>query len=230
MRYLRLIERLLVSVVLLVVILVMGNLYLTLDRRQAQLEAKLTQSVDLAGKNLSNQVHAELGPLFQQGTGLLADTRAKLNALDIGALNSTINAAGGTATALTAAVKPLGESASRLNAALPDFLDCQQDNTGIGNKGCLYNRYSDLSRSADITLQAIANAAPGIARSAQTTSEAVAKAAPSIATSAAGIAASTDRIGSTAAKTLADLTKPKSLRQKVESWMKFGVYAASRFM
>jgi hypothetical protein len=208
----------------------MGDLYLSPDRRQAQLEAKLTQSVDAAGKNLSNQVHAELGPLFQQGTGLLADTRAKINAVNIGALNSTVNAAGGTAIALTTAVKPLGETASQLNAALPDFLDCQQDNTGIGNKGCLYNRYSDLSRSADITLPAIANAAPGIARSAQTTSEALANAAPSIATSAAGIASSTDRIGNTAAKTLADLTKPKTLRQKVGSWVKFGVYAASRFI
>jgi hypothetical protein len=230
MRYLRVFERLLVSLALLAVILVMGDLYLTLDRRQAQLETKLTQSLDAAGKNLSNQVHSELGPLFQQGTGLLADTRAKIKAVDVAALNSTVSAAGGTAAALTAAAKPLGESAQQLDAALPDFLDCQQDNTGVGNKGCLYYRYSDLSRSADITLQAIANAAPGIARSAQTTSEAVAKAAPSIATSAAGIAASTDQIGITASKTLADLTKPKTLRQKVESWVKFGVYAASRFM
>jgi hypothetical protein len=153
MSYIRLIERLLVSLAWLAATLVMGDLYLTPDRRQAQLEAKLTESVDAAGKNLSNQVHAELGPLFQQGTGLLADTRAKINAVIIGALNSTVNAAGGTAIALTTARKPLGETASQLNAALPDFLDCQQDNTGIGNKGCLYNRYSDLSRSADITFR-----------------------------------------------------------------------------
>jgi hypothetical protein len=230
MKYLRFFERLMVAVTLLLLNLLLGDLLLTLDVRQARFETKVTQALNALGFGLTSQVHTELAPLSLQATGLLSDLRGKVGAVDIAALNSAVTAAGGTATALTAAAKPLAGSAEQIAAALPDFLDCQQTETGVGNKGCLYYRYSDLSRSADITLQAIAGAAPEVTKSVRTTSAAIADAAPALAGSAAGIAQSADRIGQTVDRTLADLTKPKTLRQRIESWLKFGVYAASRFI
>lgn len=47
---------------------------------------------------------------------------------------------------------PVQQSAAQINAALPDFLDCQTSAEGVGNRNCLYLRYSDIASEVDQTL------------------------------------------------------------------------------
>ena len=206
MKYVQGFERLMAGLMMAVVILLAGNLYLTMDTRQARFEKKMTASVDglstkLNGtindkfEELRGDVKAELHPVaasaaktLDQTTALLSTARGQVAKLDIDAvngkvkqfdvasLNTSIAAIGpafttaGAALASTAndvgtITKPLAASLQQVNDVLPDFLDCQEDEQGVGNKSCLSVRYADLTSDLDKTMNAYALAAPTITKS-----------------------------------------------------------------
>ncbi len=104
--------------------------------------------------------------------------------------------------------KPISESAQQFNAALPDFLDCQYDATGVGNKNCLYVRYGDLSSSLDRTLSAVAGESHAMADHMDK------MAAASVVTSEAVAATSVE-----VKKAAQNFNKPQTKIQAFRSWL-----------
>jgi len=98
-------------------------------------------------------------------------------------------------------LKPAGAAASQINAALPDFLDCQITEDGVGNKGCFYARYNDLSSEMDQTLLAVARAAPEMAENAKS------------------ISGSADHISADVSSYVHDLTMPQTKMAAIRSWL-----------
>ena len=104
--------------------------------------------------------------------------------------------------------KPVTEAAQQINAALPDFLDCQLTDDGVGNKGCLYARYNDLSSSLDRTLSSVAKAAPIMTADAEKMADA------SVVTSESVAATSVE-----VTKAATNFNKPQTKMQAFRSWL-----------
>lgn len=99
--------------------------------------------------------------------------------------------------AISAVLKPAGESVQQVNEALPLWLDCQF------NPDCAFNRYQGVSKAIEQMAQAGAKAAPRI------TSD-----VSSMADSGKGIAASVELEAET-------LTAPQTKWAQIRAWMLF---------
>lgn len=113
---------------------------------------------------------------------------------------------------------PVKSSADQVSTALPDFLDCQQDDFHAGNKNCLYIRYGDLSSSLDRTLSAVAQAAPDMVKSAD-------KIAASSVSTSDSIAAT----GIEVKKAARRFNQPQTKWQQFRTWLTFTARIGSYF-
>lgn len=248
-------ERVMVSLMMLAVILVCANLYFTMDRRQAQFEAKVTGSLNglsasVTGvttakmDDLTKEVHGQLEPVSKQTTALLTALTGKVNALDVVGLNkgvaTTLTAVSKATDGVTAALGNVNETVKQVNVALPDFLDCQiptedeaERGWKPGNPGCLYFRFEEIGLGA----KAVSAAMPSISTSVSSATATVAKELPNIAASVGGMtsdghAITTDVHGITT-KSLAYLTVLTTPPTRAQKWEAFGkslVYAAIKYL
>lgn len=206
MKYVQGFERLMAGLMMLMLILLAGDLVVTLDKRQASFEKKLTSSVDAMSVKLNGTVNskfeelrgdvtAELHPValsakktLDQTAALLSTAREQAGKLDIPAINGKVKqfdvvglntsiaaigpaftqagaALSTTATDIGQTTSPLNAILAQVNLALPDFLDCQVTEDGVGNKSCLSIRYDDLTSDLDKTINAVTLATPKIVTS-----------------------------------------------------------------
>jgi hypothetical protein len=157
-----------------------------------------------ARKDLSSQLNYQVTGLREDLTGPVLHTLdARLASIQSDA-NRQLTVTNKT---LADTAIPLASAAKQVNAALPDFLDCQLTDYGVGNKNCLYIRYGDLSSSLDRTLSAVAKAAPDMVANAD-----------KIATSSAGVAASADATGKEVTKAAQNFNKPQTFWQAFRTW------------
>lgn len=100
---------------------------------------KQVEAVDVAGVNKSLQ---------DLDAGLLA-LSAKVDAVDVAGLNKQIVEISPLVESLTATIKDVDGGVKQVTAVMPDFLDCQVTEDGVGNKSCLYARYADMTSDVD---------------------------------------------------------------------------------
>ena len=155
-----------------------GQALKIVDDRSAEILAQSNDAVTILDK-VSTQTESDLNARLEDTNKILADT-----------------------------AKPMGEAAKQVNAALPDFLDCQLTDDGVGNKGCLYARYNDLSSSLDRTLSSVAKAAPIMTADAEKMADA------SVVTSESVAATSVE-----VTKAATNFNKPQTKMQAFRSWL-----------
>jgi ABC-type transporter Mla MlaB component len=205
-------ERLAFTALIVVLLAFIGNLWMTMDKRQAQFEDRLATALATASDGvqkstnakldaLTGEVHNQLAPVTAQMAGLLKDVRSKVQAVDINSVNATVasldqglrnvnkqveavDVAGVNKSlqdldtgllalnakveavdvaelnkqvagvsplveSLTATIKDVDGGVKQVTAVMPDFLDCQVTEDGVGNKSCLYARYADMTSDVD---------------------------------------------------------------------------------
>ncbi len=177
------------------------------DALRGQLEAETLTAVNVADRRLADalvKLDQRSGEALQivRMTALNADLQTTGVRADVTGQLATLNAT------LARTLKPVEETAAQVNTALPDFLDCQVDENGIGNKTCLYYRYADLLHSADVTLQAVADAAPAVSKDV----EKMAQSSVSLADSAA-------QTGQEVTKAAKRFNAPQTKKQAFKSWL-----------
>lgn len=196
------------------------------DQRIASAQKDLTGQVSKAVVDVNNRIAESLAIMDQrsgQALKIVDDRTAEIVGPLVDPKVGVIAVAGGLLTQtesdlnerltdtnkiLSDTAKPITESAQQVNAALPDFLDCQYDETGIGNKNCLYVRYGDLSSSLDRTLSAVAKSAPAMA-------DDVKKMADSSVVTSDSVAATSVEVK----KAAQNFNKPQTKMQAFRSWM-----------
>lgn len=205
-------ERLAFTALIVVLLAFIGNLWTTMDKRQAQFEDRLATALATASDGvqkstnakldaLTGEVHNQLAPVTAQLAGLLKDVRKKVQAVDVDGVNATVasldaglrgidkqvktvDVAGVNKSlqdldtgllvlnakveavdvtglnkqvakisplveSLTATIKDVDGGVAQVTAVMPDFLDCQVTEDGVGNKSCLYARYADMTSDVD---------------------------------------------------------------------------------
>lgn len=114
------------ALMMLAVLLLAGDLYLTMDKREAAFEKKVTTHIDAAGKTMTDAANSK----FEE---LRTDLTNELDPVSKGAVK-TLTAATGTLTAATGTITATGTTMATLNTKV-NAVDVSGLNTSVKNIG-----------------------------------------------------------------------------------------------